>query len=77
VRARACGGCRIEVFLADTADSGANGEGRDLVASGTTDSGGTATLSLPDRALGQWVTATATNTAGSTSEFSENIVAPK
>jgi CSLREA domain-containing protein len=77
VRARACGGCRIEVFLADTADSGANGEGRDLVASGTTDSGGTATLSLPDRALGQWITATATNTAGSTSEFSENIVAPK
>jgi CSLREA domain-containing protein len=77
VRARACGGCRIEVFLADTADSGVSGEGRDLVAAGTTDAGGTATIDLPDRALGQWVTATATNTAGSTSEFSENVVAPK
>ena len=77
VRARACGGCRIEVFVADTEDSGANGEGRDLVASGTTDSGGTVTLALPDRALGRSVTATATNAAGSTSEFSRNVVAPK
>ena len=77
VRARACGGCRIEVFLADTTQSGAHGEGRDLVASGTTDAGGSVTLSLPDRALGQWVTATATNPAGSTSEFSQNVVAPK
>ena len=63
--------------MADTTQSGAHGEGLDLVASGTTDAGGSVTLSLPDRALGQWVTATATNTAGSTSEFSQNIVAPK
>jgi hypothetical protein len=77
VRARACGGCRIEVFLADTTASGAHGEGRDLVASGTTSSTGSVTIALPDRARGQWITATATNGPGSTSEFSQNIVAPK
>ena len=67
----------IEVFVADTEESGANGEGRDLVASGTTDGGGTVTLSLPDQALGRSVTATATNSSGSTSEFGRNVVAPK
>ena len=77
VRARACAGCRVEVFLADTAQSGAHGEGRELVASGTTDGSGVVTLPLPDRARGQWLTATATDAAGNTSEFSANVAAPK
>jgi titin len=77
VRARACAGCRIEVFLADSASSGAHGEGKELVASGTTDGGGTVTLAMPDRAASQWVTATATDSAGNTSEFSQDVVAPK
>jgi hypothetical protein len=78
VRARTCGGCYVELFRADTDQDGANGEGRELVAGGRADSGGTVTLPVPERARGQWVTATARVVAsGDTSEFSRNIVAPK
>ena len=78
VRARTCGGCYVELFLADTNEGGAHGEGRELIAGGRADSGGSVTLLVPERARGRQVTATARVVAsGDTSEFSRNIVAPK
>jgi CSLREA domain-containing protein len=68
-----CGGCTIEVFLADVGDAGAGayGEGKVFLASTTADS--TGKFSVATSAVeGQWVTATATRT-GDTSEFSENV----
>jgi Periplasmic copper-binding protein (NosD) len=77
VRARACGRCRIEVFLADTEASGQSGEGRELVVSGTTNSSGVVTLDLPSGARDRAITATATDGSGNTSEFARNIGSTK
>jgi hypothetical protein len=78
VRARTCGSCFVELFLADTDADGAHGEGRSLLAGGRADASGSVTLTVPDRARGQRVTATArVESSGNTSEFSRNIVAPK
>jgi hypothetical protein len=77
VRARACGRCRIEVFLADTEASGQSGEGRELVVSGTTNSSGVVTLDLPSDARDRAITATATDGDGNTSEFARNIGSTK
>jgi hypothetical protein len=71
VSGTACGGCAVEVFLAD---SGANayGEGKTFLASTTAGGDGRFTVALTNVATGAYVTATATDAAGNTSEFSSN-----
>jgi hypothetical protein len=71
-----CGGCTIELFLADGA-AGAHGEGQEFVASAQADSVGLATVPVPETARGRVVTATATDTTGNTSEFSQNVLVPQ
>jgi CSLREA domain-containing protein len=72
VSGTACGGCTVEVFVAD---SGANsyGEGKTFLGSTTAGSGGGFSLAVSGLTAGKYVTATATDTAGNTSEFSLNI----
>jgi hypothetical protein len=71
----------IEVFYSDACDPSGNGEGKSLVASATiiTDSTGTAsfssTLATP-LAGGGFLTATATDPSGNTSEFSKCVQLP-
>jgi CSLREA domain-containing protein len=71
VTGRACTGCHVEVFRAD---GGANeyGPGRDFVGSGTADASGVFTATVGGLSVGQYVTATSTDGAGNTSEFSLN-----
>jgi parallel beta-helix repeat protein len=68
----ACANCIIEIFLAD-AGANAYGEGRTLVGTGIAAGDGTFTISLNNVPSGAHLTATATNSAGNTSEFSQNI----
>jgi CSLREA domain-containing protein len=69
----ACASCTIEVFLADDG-AGANGEGKTFVSSSTTNSDGNFAVPLDGVVGGNFVTATATDAAGNTSEFSLNKV---
>ena len=71
VSGTACAGCAVEVFLAD---SGANayGEGRSFLGSATAGADGRFALALDGAAAGTYVTATATDASGNTSEFSPN-----
>jgi CSLREA domain-containing protein len=69
--------CRIEIFIAErrTSDSGGGnyGQGKTFVGSGTTTSNGSFSVSLSGVSAGQYLTATATDAQGNTSEFSQNI----
>ena len=69
--------CRIEVFIAErkTSDSGSGnyGQGRTFVGSGTTDTNGSFAIVISGVTAGQYLTATATDASGDTSEFSKNI----
>ena len=71
---------RLELFASPTPDRSGHGEGKRLlnVAAGvTTDSAGVATYTFPFRAptfpLAEWLTATATDSGASTSEFSPAV----
>ncbi len=75
IDATTCAGCVVEVFLANQ-PAGAFGSGVTYLATATADGAGHATVALPDVAKSHTVTATATNTAGSTSEFSRNVLIP-
>jgi CSLREA domain-containing protein len=70
--------CRIEVFIAErkTNDSGVGnyGQGKIFVGSGMTNTNGTFAVGLSGVTVGQYLTATATDAAGNTSEFSRNII---
>jgi CSLREA domain-containing protein len=67
----ACGGCVVEIFIAD--ESVENfGEGKTFVGSGTAADDGTFTVELENVKYGDFLTATATDANGSTSEFSRN-----
>jgi CSLREA domain-containing protein len=70
--------CTIEIFIAErrTSDSGGGnyGQGRTFVGSGTTTTNGSFTVSISGVTTGQYLTATATDAAGNTSEFSLNIL---
>jgi CSLREA domain-containing protein len=69
--------CRIEVFIAErrTSDNGGGnyGQGKTFVGSGTTAVNGLFTVSISGVTGGQYLTATATDAGGNTSEFSQNI----
>jgi hypothetical protein len=73
VKGVACSGCTIEVFLAD-GGSTAYGEGKSFVGSGTGNADSTFSVAVTGVVAGKYVTATATDTKGNTSEFSRNLV---
>jgi hypothetical protein len=70
--------CRIEVFIAErrTGDMGGGnyGQGKTFVGSGTTNSSGAFAVAISGVTAGQYLTATATDASGNTSEFSQNLV---
>lgn len=69
--------CRIEVFIAErkTGDQGSGnyGQGKIFVGAGTTNSNGTFSITISGVTVGQYLTATVTDAAGNTSEFSRNF----
>jgi CSLREA domain-containing protein len=73
VSGTACLTCTVEIFIAD---SGANayGEGKTFVGSGSVASDGTFTILVSGPAEGDYVTATAIDAVGNTSEFSLNHI---
>ncbi len=75
INAQTCASCVVELFLSDQG-AGAIGSGVTYLSSASADSTGFAQVTVPASALGHAVTATATNTAGSTSEFARNVNIP-
>jgi CSLREA domain-containing protein len=69
----ACAGCIVEVFIADSTGSGSYGEGKTYVGSATADGSGHFTASISGVSAGQWITTTATDPQGDTSEFSQDV----
>ncbi len=71
---------RLEFFSSVACDASGNGPGQRLLGSADrkTDPGGNVAFvaSLPSAALGPWITATATDSAGNTSEFSACLAIP-
>ena len=67
----ACPGCTVEVFVADRPD-GEHGEGRTFVGSAVAGADRSFTVTVAGPAVGEFVTATATDAVGNTSEFSLN-----
>jgi hypothetical protein len=61
----------VEIFVADSGQS-ANGEGKTFVGSSVAGTDGTFSVAVSGVAGGDVVTATATDRAGNTSEFSAN-----
>ena len=70
----ACANCTVEVFLAD-GGAGAYGEGKTFVGSSVAGADGRFVVMLSGVAAGNYLTATATDPAGNTSEFSLNRAA--
>lgn len=66
-----CGGCEVQLYLADHRPGSPNDYGRILVAGGVTnaDAGGNFAFDNPAVTPGQWVTALVTDAQGNTSEF--------
>lgn len=68
----ACAGCTVEVFAADDG-AGSYGEGKTFVGSVAADSNGAFAVPASGVGAGQYVTGTATDAQGNTSEFSLNV----
>lgn len=64
----------IELFANDAPDPSGHGEGETFVGTATPDARGRFTATFPAGLAGQWLTATATDSAGNTSEFSEAVL---
>lgn len=71
VTGTACAGCRVEVFESDN-DGSTYGQGRRYLGAVTASGTGSFSFPSPVIAAGARVTATATDAAGNTSEFSQN-----
>jgi parallel beta-helix repeat protein len=63
----------IELFANTAPDPSGFGEGETFLATATADAKGRFTATLPGGLAGQWITTTATDAAGNTSEFSEAV----
>jgi parallel beta-helix repeat protein len=63
----------LEIFVNDAPDPTGFGEGATFLATATPDAKGRFTASLPGGLAGKWLTGTATDSAGNTSEFSKAI----
>ncbi len=66
-----CAGCVVEAFIAD-GGAGVYGEGKTYVGSGTADGSGNFAVLITGVTVGQYVTTTARDSVGNTSEFSLN-----
>src|SRR4029077_5678340 len=75
VDATTCAGCTVELFVSDRA-AGSFGSGSEYLASAVADGTGTTRVFVPPAGRGHAVTATATNTAGSTSGFPKTVAVP-
>jgi hypothetical protein len=64
----------IELFANEAPDPSGHGEGETFVGTATPAANGRFTATLPTGLAGQWLTATATDSAGNTSEFSEAVL---
>ncbi len=64
----------IELFANSAPDPSGHGEGETFVGTATPDAKGRFTATLATGLAGQWLTATATDSAGNTSEFSEAVL---
>lgn len=64
----------IELFANEAPDPSGHGEGETFVGTATPDAKGRFTATLPAGLAGQWITTTATDAAGNTSEFSEAVL---
>ena len=80
VSGQACAACTIEIFVADRlgtdAGGGNYGQGRTFVGSGVAAGNGAFSIAVSGVAVGDHVTATATDSQGNTSEFSLNMAVP-
>ena len=81
VAGQACSGCRVELFVADSTTTSPSllssfGEGRTFLAAANASRSGSFTIAFPGSSKNRLVTATATDSAGNTSEFSRNIAVP-
>ena len=74
VSGTACADCTVEVFVAD-ADPSDYGEGQTFMGSGAADGAGDFNVAVSGVQAEDWVTATATDSDGNTSEFSANVQA--
>ncbi len=73
VTGTACSGCGVEVFITDNSGD-LYGEGKTFAGSATADGNGVFVASLSGVVPGDTITATATDGAGNTSEFSLNLL---
>lgn len=73
VSGTACAGCRVELFVADEAVF-QPGEGKTFAGAAIAELDGTFTVQAVGLVYGNYLTATATDGEGNTSEFSENIL---
>ena len=69
----ACEGCRVEVFVAD-GQWFHHGQGKTFAGAALAGTDGTFSVTLDNVAFGQYLTATATDPAGNTSEFAQNTL---
>lgn len=63
----------IELFANDEPDPSGHGEGETFLGTATPEANGRFAATLPAGLAGQWITATATDAAGNTSEFSAAV----
>jgi parallel beta-helix repeat protein len=63
----------LELYASDAPDSSGFGEGETFVGTATPDAKGRFAATLPAGLAGRWLTATATDSAGNTSEFSAAV----
>jgi CSLREA domain-containing protein len=73
---QACPNCRIEIFIADktTGNTGDNaGEGKTFIGEGVANGLGEFRITFGGVQVGQYITGTATDSAGNTSEFGINV----
>ncbi len=73
VSGSACSACTVEVFQADGGGS-AHGEGKTFIGSAVADASGSFVAVVTGVTAGDYVTATATDATGNTSEFARNRV---
>jgi len=73
VAGTACSSCLVEIFIS-SGQGGGYGQGQTFLGSGRANSAGTFLITFTPVPVGKWLTSTATDGLGNTSEFSANVV---